>query len=78
MFYIRISGFPNIVKIEPWSSATYDILNWEVLMKDRTAGFVGGGRVARIILGGLKKTGSMPRMLSGRCTDRSWTLYIRS
>jgi pyrroline-5-carboxylate reductase len=29
-------------------------------MKDRTAGFVGGGRVARIILGGLKKAGDMP------------------
>jgi len=29
-------------------------------MKDKSAGFVGGGRVARIILGGLKKSGSMP------------------
>jgi len=29
-------------------------------MKDKTAGFIGGGRVARIILGGLKKAGSMP------------------
>jgi len=29
-------------------------------MKDKTAGFIGGGRVARIILGGFKKAGSMP------------------
>lgn len=29
-------------------------------MKNRTVGFVGGGRVARIILGGLKKAGDMP------------------
>jgi pyrroline-5-carboxylate reductase len=29
-------------------------------MKDKTAGFVGGGRVARIVLGGLKKSGTMP------------------
>jgi pyrroline-5-carboxylate reductase len=29
-------------------------------MNNKTAGFVGGGRVARIILGGLKKSGSMP------------------
>ena len=29
-------------------------------MIDKTAGFIGGGRVARIILGGLKKAGSMP------------------
>ena len=29
-------------------------------MKDKTAGFIGGGRVARIILGGLKKAGNMP------------------
>ena len=37
-----------------------DILNWEARMKERTAGFVGGGRVARIILGGLKKAGGLP------------------
>jgi len=29
-------------------------------MKDKTAGFIGGGRVTRIILGGFKKAGSMP------------------
>ncbi len=29
-------------------------------MKKKTVGFVGGGRVARIILGGLKKAGQMP------------------
>ncbi|MBN2319972.1 MAG: NAD(P)-binding domain-containing protein [Acidobacteria bacterium] len=29
-------------------------------MKYKTAGFIGGGRVARIILGGLNKAGSMP------------------
>ena len=29
-------------------------------MKGKTAGFVGAGRVARIILGGLKKAGRMP------------------
>jgi pyrroline-5-carboxylate reductase len=29
-------------------------------MKEKTMGFVGGGRVARIILGGLKKAGRMP------------------
>jgi pyrroline-5-carboxylate reductase len=29
-------------------------------MKDKTLGFIGGGRVARIILGGLKKAGRMP------------------
>lgn len=29
-------------------------------MKDKTAGFIGGGRVARIILEGFKKAGSMP------------------
>jgi pyrroline-5-carboxylate reductase len=29
-------------------------------MKEKTVGFVGGGRVARIILGGLKKAGQMP------------------
>jgi pyrroline-5-carboxylate reductase len=29
-------------------------------MKDKTLGFIGGGRVACIILGGLKKAGRMP------------------
>ena len=29
-------------------------------MKDKTAGFIGGGRVVRIILGGFRKAGSMP------------------
>jgi pyrroline-5-carboxylate reductase len=29
-------------------------------MKEKTLGFIGGGRVARIILGGLKKAGRMP------------------
>jgi len=29
-------------------------------MKKKTVGFIGGGRVARIILGGLKKAGQMP------------------
>jgi pyrroline-5-carboxylate reductase len=29
-------------------------------MKEKTIGFVGGGRVARIILGGIKKAGRMP------------------
>jgi len=29
-------------------------------MNEKTVGFVGGGRVARIILGGLKKAGQMP------------------
>ena len=32
-------------------------------MKDKTAGFVGGGRVARIILGGMKKAGGMPESI---------------
>jgi pyrroline-5-carboxylate reductase len=32
----------------------------EELMKDKTVGFVGGGRVARIILGGMKKAGRLP------------------
>jgi pyrroline-5-carboxylate reductase len=61
MDYICISGLTNIVKNEPWSSATYDVLNREELMKDRTVGFVGGGRVARIILGGLKRAEGMPK-----------------
>lgn len=29
-------------------------------MKDRSAGFIGGGRVARIILGGLRRSGRLP------------------
>ena len=29
-------------------------------MKEKSIGFIGGGRVARIILGGLKKAGRMP------------------
>jgi pyrroline-5-carboxylate reductase len=29
-------------------------------MKEKTPGFIGGGRVARIIPGGLKKAGKMP------------------
>jgi pyrroline-5-carboxylate reductase len=32
----------------------------EESMREKTVGFVGGGRVARIILGGLKKAGRMP------------------
>jgi pyrroline-5-carboxylate reductase len=35
----------------------------EVFMKEKTVGFVGGGRVARIILGGLKKAGRTPAQI---------------
>jgi pyrroline-5-carboxylate reductase len=34
--------------------------NQEAPMKEKSLGFIGGGRVARIILGGLRKAGRMP------------------
>ncbi len=30
-------------------------------MADKTMGFIGGGRVARILLGGFKRAGTLPR-----------------
>jgi pyrroline-5-carboxylate reductase len=33
-------------------------------MAEQTVGFVGGGRVARIILGGFKKAGCMLRFIN--------------
>jgi len=35
----------------------------EVSMKEKSMGFIGGGRVARIVLGGLKKAGRMPAQI---------------
>jgi pyrroline-5-carboxylate reductase len=32
-------------------------------MREKSMGFIGGGRVARIILGGLKKAGLMPAII---------------
>jgi len=31
-----------------------------VLIKEKSLGFIGGGRIARIILGGIKKAGQTP------------------
>jgi pyrroline-5-carboxylate reductase len=41
----------------------------EEFMKEKTIGFVGGGRVARIILGGLKKAGRMPETIIASDTN---------
>lgn len=38
-------------------------------MKEKTIGFIGGGRVARIILGGFKKAGRMPDTIVVSDTD---------
>lgn len=38
-------------------------------MKEMTLGFIGGGRVARIILGGLKKAGRMPAKIVASDTN---------
>jgi pyrroline-5-carboxylate reductase len=38
-------------------------------MKDKTLGFIGGGRVARIILGGLKKAGKIPAIIVASDTN---------
>ena len=38
-------------------------------MKEKTIGFIGGGRVARIILGGFKKAGRMPETIIASDTD---------
>ena len=39
-------------------------------MIDKTVGFVGGGRIVRIILGGLKKAGKLPSKI--RVSDIDW------
>ena len=38
-------------------------------MREGTLGFIGGGRVARIILGGLRKAGKMPAQIVASDTD---------
>jgi len=38
-------------------------------MKEKSIGFVGGGRVARIILGGLKKAGRIREVVVARDTN---------
>ena len=38
-------------------------------MKENTLGFIGGGRVARIVLGGLKKAGRMPAKIIASDTN---------
>ncbi len=38
-------------------------------MKEKSLGFIGGGRVARIILGGLKKAGRMPAQIVASDTN---------
>ena len=38
-------------------------------MKEKSLGFIGGGRVARIILGGLKKAGRMPGQIVASDTN---------
>jgi len=38
-------------------------------MAEKTVGFVGGGRVARIILGGLEKAGRMPAKIIASDTN---------
>jgi pyrroline-5-carboxylate reductase len=43
--------------------------NQEVFMKEKSLGFIGGGRVARIILGGIKKAGQTPAKIIASDTN---------
>ena len=47
-------------------------------MAERTLGFVGGGRVARIILGGLQKAGRMPATIVASDTSREALARLQS
>ena len=78
MFYICISGYTNIVKNQPRSPATSDLRYWEARMKDKTAGFIGGGRVARILLGGFRKSGQMPESIVVSDTNQDVLQKLKS
>ena len=47
-------------------------------MADQTVGFVGGGRVARIILGGFKKAGCMPATIVASDTNQDVLKKLQS
>jgi pyrroline-5-carboxylate reductase len=47
-------------------------------MKEKSLGFIGGGRVARIILGGLKKAGRMPAKIVASDTNIDVLKKLRS
>ena len=47
-------------------------------MKDGSAGFIGGGRVVRIILGGFKKSGSLPGRIVVSDSNRDTLERLRS
>ncbi len=47
-------------------------------MKEKSIGFIGGGRVARIILGGCKKAGRMPDTIVASDTDGSVLQRLQS